>query len=95
MGLSFFFCLYFFLRLREEAGRKDRDRRWRQRRRGDGENEGFMISSWSRVRSSWPGDLLCSGLLRASDPAAKRSSVFLLPAFADITVLLCNAAISR
>lgn len=61
-----------------------------------------MISSWSRVRSSWPGDLLCSGLLRASDPAAKRSSVFLLPAFAltcsknaDITVLLCNAAISR
>lgn len=50
----------FFLRRGEEAGRKERDRRWRERGRGDGGIEGFIISSWSRVRSSWPGDLLRS-----------------------------------
>lgn len=43
---------------REEAAL--RDRRWRQR----GRDEDFIVSSWARVWSSWPGDLLCSVLLR-------------------------------
>lgn len=40
-----------FLRPREDAVRKEANRRWGGKRRGDGENEGFIISSWSRVRS--------------------------------------------
>lgn len=57
-GFPFFF---FKAQWRSRTKRK-RDRRWRERRRGggDGANEGFIICSWKRVRSSWPGDLLRS-----------------------------------
>lgn len=45
------------------VGSAIKDIRWKERGR-DEEYEDFIVSSWFWVWSSWPGDLLCSVLLR-------------------------------
>ncbi len=74
-----------------------KDRRWRERGR-DEEYEVFIVSSWAWVWSSWPGDLLCSVLLRvllhSLWPICQMASLcvvlcpHMVPHVFDLTVLL-------